>query len=167
MSPFVWSVLATSGLGCSREPGKITAEDAGEFLGPLAPTDQMRIVAAPSGSDVAALIRQARLNARAEKRELLVYVGATWCEPCKRFHEAANRGDLDKAFPNLNLIEFDLDRDRDRLKASGYSMSKIPYFGVPDEDGRATDRKMEGSIKGEAAVAEIAPRLRALVIPGG
>ena len=163
-------VSACAGMACRRaekEPAAIAAVDSGEFFGALAPADQVRIVGAPDGADVAEVVRDARARAKSERRELLVYVGATWCEPCKRFHEAANRGELDKAFPNLTLIEFDLDRDRERLLVAGYTMKMIPYFDVPNEDGRASPRKMEGSVKGEGAVSEIAPRLRALVVPGG
>ena len=120
-------------------------------------------MSAPEDGEIAAILREARGRAKAEGRELIVYVGATWCEPCQRFHKAANRGELDAVFPNLTLLEFDLDRDRDRLAVAGYTMQMIPYFGVPGPDGRASDRHMEGSIKGDGAVSEIAPRLRALV----
>ena len=90
-------------------------------------------------------------------------VGASWCEPCRRFHEAVTRGELDATFPTLRLLEFDLDRDQARLQAAGYGSRMIPLFEVPGPDGRASGRRIEGSIKGPGAVAEIVPRLRRIL----
>src|SRR5690606_5597206 len=33
-------------------------------------------------------------RARAAGERALVYVGASWCEPCERFHEAVEAGEL-------------------------------------------------------------------------
>ncbi len=115
------------------------------------------------GEDLAAVIKKQREDARAIGRDLVVYVGATWCEPCQRFHKAAQAGALDDAFPNLTLLEFDLDEDRDRLVAAGYRSQLIPLFVLPDESGRATDKRFEGGVKGDGAVANIVPRLRTLL----
>src|SRR5262249_45611898 len=108
-------------------------------------------------------IRNELDKAHGEGRQLLVYVGATWCEPCQRFHRAAAHGDLDSAFPKLTLLEFDLDRDGDRLRAAGYRSSYIPMFCAPKPDGTASDKQFAGSVKGEGAVAEITPKLRRLL----
>lgn len=113
--------------------------------------------------EVSVAVRRELASAKSEGREVLVYVGATWCEPCQRFHEAAARGELDAAFPRLTLVEFDLDRDGDRLRTSGYASQYIPLFALPGADGRGTGKQIEGSIKGNGAVAEITPRLRALL----
>jgi hypothetical protein len=94
---------------------------------------------------------------------LVVYVGATWCEPCRRFHDAAERGELDTKFPRLTLLEFDLDRDRERLAQAGYVSQYVPLFALPATDGVASGRQVEGAIKGEGAVAFIAPRLAELL----
>ena len=53
--------------------------------------------------------------------------------------------------------------DRDRLATAGYVSQYIPLFAMPGPDGRASDKKFEGSVKGDGAVANIAPRLRALL----
>jgi len=96
---------------------------------------------------------------------LLVYVGASWCEPCRRFHEAASAGKLDAQLGGLRLLEFDYDRDEPRLRAAGYVSQLIPLFALPAPDGRASGRQIEGSIKGDGAVAQILPRLQALLAP--
>jgi thiol-disulfide isomerase/thioredoxin len=95
---------------------------------------------------------------------VLVYVGATWCEPCKRFHKALESGELDEALAGTKFIEFDADRDRAELRAAGYASKYIPLFSVPDVTGHASGRAIEGSIKGDTAVLEdLVPRLLALL----
>ena len=115
------------------------------------------------GEEVSAVVRRQLAIANSEGREVLVYVGATWCEPCQRFHDAAAHGALDAPFPRLTLVEFDLDRDGDRLRSAGYASQYIPLFALPGADGRGTGKQIEGSIKGDGAVAEMTPRLRALL----
>jgi hypothetical protein len=141
----------------SRSTGTTPAADAASGSGA-----GVRIVAAPPG-EVATLVREALSRAAAEHRRLLVYVGATWCEPCRRFHEAALRGELDASFGGLTLLEFDLDRDGERLKAARYESGYIPLFAVPAPDGTASGRQLEGAVKGDGAVGYIAARLPALL----
>jgi thiol-disulfide isomerase/thioredoxin len=118
---------------------------------------------APPTGEVAELVRSELGRAKRDGRRLVVYVGATWCEPCRRFHDAAASGQLDKEFGALRFLEFDFDRDAGRLQAAGYVSRLIPLFAAPGADGRASGRQIEGSVKGEAAVGEIAPRLLALL----
>lgn len=180
-SPLLILVLTFSAaLGCSRaepepEP-RPTSEPArpdpassavpgatGPVASPLVLARGVRIVHAAAGSDAAKVVREERERAKADGRALVVYVGARWCEPCQYFHKAAAKGDLDGEFPDLTLLEFDLDEDRDRLTAAGYVGQFIPLFAMPAADGRASAKKFEGSVKGEGAVANIAPRLRSIL----
>ncbi len=117
----------------------------------------------PSPGDAQAVVAAAKKQARERGRTLLVYIGATWCEPCQHFHHAAERGELDAKFPKLTLLTFDADRDGERLRTAGYAPGYIPYFGMPDDEGKPTRRSMEGSVKGDGAVANIAPRLERLI----
>lgn len=117
---------------------------------------------APQG-DVAEVVRSELAHARSDGRRLLVYVGATWCEPCRRFHEAASAGQLDSQLGTLRLLEFDFDRDEARLREAGYVSNYIPLFAVPAADGRASGKMIQGSVKGDRAVAQIMPRLEALL----
>jgi hypothetical protein len=98
-------------------------------------------------------------------RRVLVYVGAVWCEPCQRFHEAAHKGELDGVLGNVDLLVYDLDRDGARLQGAGFGSQMIPLLVVPDGTGRGTAKRMQGSIKGPGAVAEMTPRLQALLAP--
>jgi thiol-disulfide isomerase/thioredoxin len=126
-------------------------------------TRQLRLVESPAQGSVEAVVRDAWEAALAERRRLVVYVGATWCEPCRRFHQAAERGELDDTFPNVTLLAFDLDRDRDRLAAAGYASNLIPLFALPTSAGVASGRQIEGGVKGDGALGFIVPRLRALL----
>jgi hypothetical protein len=133
----------------------------------LAPRDGVHWTQAPAGvTDAAPAIREALTRASADGRALLVYVGATWCEPCQRFHHAVDQGELDSAFPRLSILAFDADRDHEALAAAGYFSRLIPLFAVPKSDGSSSGKQIEGSVKGEAAVGEITPRLRALIAGG-
>lgn len=114
----------------------------------------------PGAQPVDAAVRAAM---GAPGRDVVVYVGASWCEPCTRFHDAVASGALDATFPTLTLLEFDLDRDRAALEAAGYGSRMIPLFAIPGPDGRGTDRRIQGGVKGEGAVDNIVPRLRELL----
>lgn len=126
---------------------------------------KLELIDAPAVGDAAPTIAAEVTRATADGKQLVVYVGASWCEPCRYFHEAAVRGDLDATFPKLRLLVFDEDRDHDALEVAGYDSSMIPLFAVPQADGTSSGRQIEGSIKGEGAVAQITPRLTALLAP--
>jgi hypothetical protein len=120
------------------------------------------IEAGPGPAD--AVVRTALADAQRDGRRLLVYISATWCEPCERFQKALRAGELDASFPGLTMLKFDHDRDLPRLQEAGYSGNLIPRFVIPGPDGRATDRRMEGGTKAEDTVStSIGPRLRRLL----
>ncbi len=99
-------------------------------------------------------------------RRLVIYVGATWCEPCRRFHDAVAAGELDQELGGLRFLEFDFDVDGERLAAAGYAGRYLPLFVVPGPDGRATDRSHSGGVKGPGAVEFILPRLKRILDDG-
>ena len=151
-------------VACSKgepEPTKPDPTPAASM--PLVLARGVRIVQAAPGDDVVKSIQSEQAKAKTDARDLVVYVGAKWCEPCQYFHKAAARGELDGAFPDLTLLEFDYDDAHEPLSAAGYVGQLIPLFAVPGPDGKASDRRMEGSIKGPGAVANITPRLQKLL----
>jgi thiol-disulfide isomerase/thioredoxin len=166
------AALLPPSLGCNTSPTNSSTPAAPQTSAQssplvLAPRDGIRWSQAPAGlTDAAPSVRDAIAKASAEGRTLLVYVGATWCEPCQRFHHAVDQGELDAAFPRLSILAFDADRDASALAAAGYASRLIPLFAVPTSEGRSSGKQIEGSVKGEAAVSEITPRLRALVSSG-
>jgi hypothetical protein len=129
-----------------------------------APARLAHLAISPAASGaVADVVRTALSVAATERRRLVVYVGASWCEPCQRFHHAAQSGELDATFADLTLVEFDADRDRSRLRQAGYTSNYIPLFVLPNADGTSSGQQIEGGVKGEGAVGDIAPRLKELL----
>lgn len=130
---------------------------------PSRPKMRVEMTVAVPFADVTQQVHDAKADAKKRGRALIVYIGAAWCEPCQRFHKAAEHGELDEDFPTLSLLEYDLDTDGARLKMAGYDPRYIPYFGAPQDDGRASDRAFAGSIQGNGAVENIVPRLKQLL----
>lgn len=126
------------------------------------------LVSAPTGDEpVEEIMKRELARAEDEGRQVLVYVGAEWCEPCKRFHDAAAAGELDDAFPTLRLVEFDADRDGARLEAAGCASKLIPLFARPTEEGRChPELRHMGGVKGEGAVPFLTTRLKAMLSRG-
>lgn len=120
---------------------------------------------APGSGDVAGVVKQAMATAAAAHRQVIVYVGATWCEPCQRFHHAVEQGELANvaALSRVTFVSFDLDRDRERLEDAGYRSKYIPLFALPAADGLTSGKQVEGGIKGDGAVAYMVPRLTSLL----
>ena len=129
------------------------------------PHGKLELVDAPAVHDVKPLIVDQLASAQHDGKRLLVYLGASWCEPCRHFHDAAAAGELDAQFGQLRLLVFDDDRDSAALAQAGYSDRLIPLFAIPRADGTASEHHIEGSIKGDGAVAQITPRLQALLAP--
>ena len=123
----------------------------------------VRVSAAAPAGGVGPIVREALARAVAQRRRVLVYVGASWCEPCQRVHQAADRGDLDGVLGDVDLLEFDWDRDGDRLREAGYTSRYVPLFALPRADGMASGKQVEGAVKGEGAIAFIVPRLKKLL----
>lgn len=132
---------------------------------PAPPPQKLEMIDAPITGEVAPIVVDALATAAKDHKQLVVYVGASWCEPCTRFHKAAEAGQLDAEFGKLRLLVFDLDRDGDALAKANYKSEMIPLFALPNPDGTSSGKQIEGSIHGDGAVAQISPRLRALVGP--
>ena len=118
----------------------------------------VRIVTAGQDSDALSVVRTERLRAKAEGRVLVVYAGAAWCEPCKRFKRAVETGALDDKLAKTTLLVFDADRDTERLASAGYKFSFIPYVGLPGADGHPTD-SAEARAKGSESWRELIAKL--------
>ncbi len=125
---------------------------------------KVRLIPAPAvPAEVQKLVQAKSAESKALGRTLLVYAGASWCEPCQRFHQAAESGALDAQFGDVNLLVFDVDVDNERLAYGNYETGMIPLIAVPGPDGNSSKKYMNGSIKGDGAVAEMTPRLKALL----
>jgi len=114
-------------------------------------------------TSVSAHVVSALQEAKADGYQLVVYVGAPWCEPCRRFHDAVKAGELNEAFAGIRFLEFDHDAHQGGLKAAGYLRRFVPLFALPNPDGTASQKLHQGAIKGPGAVDFIVPRLKAML----
>jgi thiol-disulfide isomerase/thioredoxin len=123
-----------------------------------------KLMSASQDTDALTAIRTERLKAKADGRVLVVYVSATWCEPCKRFKEELSSGRLDERLSKVTLLAFDADKDLDRLGAAGYTFKFVPFVALPGADGRPSDSQ-EATGKGSSAWRELLGKLDAWQAP--
>lgn len=144
------AVVLLVALGCSkREAPRVEGK--------------VELIAVPPVGEVPALVAPEVARASRDGKRVLVYVGADWCEPCRKFHAAAKAGELDAVLGDLRFMEFDLDRDQKRLEAAGYTSEFVPLFAVPRDDGRASGTQTDGVQKADGGMVEqLVPRVRAL-----
>jgi len=157
------ALLATGCTGKPTDTGPRRA-DAQEKVAPVAKAPPEFVKASAQGSAITEVVLASQERAKAEGRQLVVYVGASWCEPCQLFHEAVEAGKLDGELAGVRFLEFDADADRAELTAGGYGGRLIPRFALPGPDGRGDETKaIEGGTKGDGAVDQIVRRLRPLL----
>lgn len=155
-----WWIPALLLVGCSGKAPEPTPEAAPQAATPAAPA-KPRFVPTSAGVDVAEEVRN--VVAASGEETVVVYVGASWCEPCQAFHAALERGELDASLSGVKFLEYDADRDRERLESAGYEGRLIPRFALPGPDGKFSGQKIEGGIKGDGAVDHILKRLLPLL----
>lgn len=148
------------GAGCRTQEGN---DGAPPDPSPPSSGARVRAVEAPPQGDITPIVRGEYERSQQAGRQLVVYVGATWCEPCEKFRHAVENGELDATFPKLTLLEFDADRDGERLRVAGYSTRYIPMFALPRADGIASGKQVEGGIKGNRAVRFVSDKLKGLL----
>jgi hypothetical protein len=151
-------LLPLLALACTEPPPPQAAPPA---PAPAPAARPPRLVPAPAGGTAAEAVVAERGGAGDDL--VIVYVGAAWCEPCVAFHDALAAGSLDADLPGVRFLEFDLDRDRARLEADGYTSRYVPLFAIPGPDGRADGRLLQGGIKGPGAAANLVKRLQPLL----
>jgi thiol-disulfide isomerase/thioredoxin len=146
---------------CSDPQPEVRAEPS---AAPGAALAKPELVPVPFGvTDGPAFLRSEYERAEREQRKLVVYVGATWCEPCKYFHDALKRGELDADLAGVRFLDFDLEAHGALLDASGCTSKMVPLFARPTQDGMCSDRRTQGGVKGDGAVRFILPRLKRIL----
>ncbi|NUP13501.1 MAG: thioredoxin family protein [Polyangiaceae bacterium] len=123
-------------------------------------------VRAPAGTTSGAQwVTSEMAKAKADGTKLVIYVGATWCEPCQVFHRAVTEGKLDRDLAGVRFLEFDHDEHEAFLSDADMRCESklIPLFARPTEQGTCGTARTEGGIKGEGAVGYILPKLQAIL----
>ena len=162
LTAFALTLFATA--ACESGTSPATSTSTASSARAAAHTRPTFVRGPTGGTPVAPFIAAELANGLAAHHGVLVYVGATWCEPCQHFHQAVLAGELDDMLDGVRLVEFDLDADRDALKVAGYSSELIPLFALPNKDGTASPQRIEGSVKGPDAVRQnLMPRLQAFL----
>jgi hypothetical protein len=113
---------------------------------------------------VKVVVRAVLKAAKKEDRRVVVYDSSPRSEPCVRFRESAVRGDLDSTLNKVLILEFDYDRDGERLEAAGYPFKVIPSFTIPQLDGQASRFVFEGSTHAPALTAFLGMKLQGLLM---
>jgi len=168
--PALLPLLGLVLVACGQPGSKSSAKRAGVATRPLDTTAASDLPSPTflryprKGSAIEPWVQEQVEIADAGHLRVLVYVGASWCEPCQRFHQAVEHGELNGTLNGLRFLEFDQDRDAAALKTAGYVYQYIPVLALPDPDGRNHGRMISGSVKGAGAVGEdLVPRLQALL----
>ena len=164
-----WLLLGLLLGGCSRteEPAAAkerTSDARDSSASPAAAAVKPQLVRVPAElSDGRNYVR--KMLEHHKDGKVLIYVGATWCEPCTRFHDALASGALDHELANAVFLEFDLDQHQALLSDAdmGCKSKLVPLFARPNPDGTCSSERTEGGVKGERAVSVIVPRLAPLL----
>jgi thiol-disulfide isomerase/thioredoxin len=123
------------------------------------------LVHLPAGTtDLAAFFKAERERGQRDGKKVMVYVGADWCEPCRRFKEAVQDGLLDRELADVRILVTDLDVDGPALERAGCGSKLVPLFARPSHDGTCSTKRTEGGIKGEGAVPSMLPRIKGILV---
>lgn len=148
------STPATGSSGASPVPSTSSDPPPTTPDPPRKPGEGIKVTNAAADGDALSTIRTERLKAKSEGRVLVVYVSATWCEPCKRMKDEIHAGRLDAQLGKTTLLAFDADKDGDRLASAGYKFGFIPFVALPGADGHPT-ASLEAKGKGSNAWREL------------
>lgn len=167
-------VIASVGIGCGKPaPSEATREasaapvTASAEVAPRTTTEapaagaKLTLTRPPDDVELGSWLRSERLRAKSEGRVLVVYAGAHWCGPCRKFHEALEAGQLDRDLAGVALVTLDADKDRDRMSTAGYTYRFIPYVALVGPTGEPKkNHQIEG---GGNANAELVREIRGYV----
>ena len=100
-----------------------------------------------------------RTAARSAKGVPVVYVGATWCGPCKIYKGTINDPRMVRAHLPVHIIELDADRHPATLKELAIAPTGIPHWEMVDKTGTSSGKKIDGSAWDDNTVEKMAPAL--------
>jgi len=164
--------IATSLLGCSDAPPRTdpppaatspkvnVARKAAQAEGPdRPPVASSASVAWTTITDASEATRAVRTAARSAKRSPVVYIGATWCGPCKVYKARLDDPRMVQAHRTVHIIELDADLHMGTLEALGITPAGVPHWEKVDTAGRATGTAIDGRAWKENTIESMAPAL--------
>lgn len=163
VSMLIVAVGSASAVSCSKNTEEQSRGEGTNTVGtrPNTTPNHAELVLPQEGA-VDVLVREEMKSAQADGRILVVYVGASWCEPCEYFLEAIHSDSPPPELAKFRFLKFDHDKDEARLQAAGYGGAMLPRFVRPGSEGRGGLVRFEGAIKGPGALGYLVPKLQTL-----
>jgi TPR repeat protein len=151
-----WISLCTA--EASDKPPQAAAPVASAESTPTAPL-RWRTVHA-GGASLAQKIKTEIAGSASSDSKVVVYVGATWCKPCRAFQRYRNDPRVVEALRGAVIIELDMDDwTTTDFKSLGYDVVGVPVFIAVDHDGRAKGPSITSSVWGDDVPENMAPPL--------
>lgn len=154
-------LLLLSLWGCTGDPSSTTADNDPAQLRPAksaksAPVKAKKASAKAVGgsatavawttvstkTDDPAAVRQAVAEASGVP---VVYIGATWCGPCKQYKAALSDERMVKAHAGAHIVELDADKHAKALQELGIQPAGVPHWEMVDPKGVPIGRAIDGS----------------------
>ena len=110
----------------------------------------------PTKSDNAVVVREAAAEAKGVP---VVYIGATWCGPCKQYKAALSDPRMVEAHTGAHIIELDADKHTKALKALQIQPRGVPHWEMVNQDATPIGRTIDGSHWEANTPQEMAPAL--------
>ncbi len=123
-------------------------------------------VAVPKGSGglAAAIAREIAKKPSATAKPI-VYLGASWCDPCAAIKRFKTDPRMLDAFQGTYVIELDVDDWKSEgLGALGYKTGTVPVFYAVDAAGKASGPTINGGAWGDNIPETMAPPLKKFVL---
>ncbi len=89
----------------------------------------------------------------------VIYVGATWCQPCLLYKKSLDDPRMKAAHEGVRVLE--ADADLHDLSALGISPNGIPHWATVDASGVSDGRAIDGGAWGDNTPENMAPALSA------
>jgi len=100
-----------------------------------------------------------RKSAKTAKGVPVVYVGATWCGPCKVYKASLDDPRMVQAHRPVHIIELDADKHTEALSAVGIQPNGVPHWEMVDPSGKSVGKHIDGGAWGDNTVENMAPVL--------
>jgi thiol-disulfide isomerase/thioredoxin len=97
--------------------------------------------------------------ARAAKGAPVVYVGATWCGPCKAYKASLSDPKMKQAHVPVQILELDADKHPNTLQWAGITPNGVPHWEMVDSGGKSIGKTIDGSAWEANTVDNMAPAL--------